>query len=401
MSALSDAVDFAKLEGALQQHSTELKGLIDAANNDIKEQGKTSHDTSQGLEVVAKKCEELTLKLHEMEQKSKGGPKEDTKPLSLGEQFTKSAAFAGLVDGSRKTARLEVKAAIINAEGQNQPLVPAQRLPGIQHEPNVILRIRDLLPTAATTSNMIEYVKENAFTNSAASQYDDSQGTGLKKENVLKAESGITFTMENAPVVTIAHWIPASRQVLDDAPQLESYINTRMAYGLKLQEEGQLLTGDSSAGELNGILNQATDDGITPSSSINEFDVIRKAITKAQKIEYYPDAVVMNPTDVEKLDLLKEASDNNNYVSSNPRQTNAATVWGLPVVVSNSISENEYLMGSFVMGAQIWDREQSRIDVSLEDGDNFRKNMVTIRSEERIALTVYRPAAFIKGTLTA
>ena len=391
---MSDQIlDLKKIEAALKENNDELKGLIEKANNDVAEQGKTAHDTKQGLEVVSKKCEDLTLKLADMEQKMRGGSEDHKRQLSFGEQFTKSDSYLALKDGRQTSARLELKTAIINATGQNQPLVPAQRLPGIIHEPNRVLRIRDLLPTGTTSSNMIEYAKENVFTNSAGPQHDNGA-----VENVTKPESGITFTLANAPVITLAHTIPASKQVLDDAPMLQSYINSRLSFGLALEEEDELLNGDGTNGKLNGIINQATDDAITVATGMTQFDVLRKAITKAQLSNYQPDAVILNPSDLEAMDLTKEAD--GMYVASNPRQSNAATVWGLPVVVSNSITANSYLLGSFQQGAQIWDRNRATIEVSQENKDNFEKNMVTIRAEERLALTVYRPAAFIKGNLS-
>ena len=387
-----ETLDFKKIEDALKTNNDELKRLIEKANNDVEEHGKTAHDTKQGLDVVSKKCEDLTLKLAAMEQKMRGGSEDESSPLSLGEQFIKSDGFAAMIKGGQKTARMTVKTAIINATGQNQPLVPAQRLPGIQHEPNRILRIRDMLPTATTSSNLIEYVRENVFTNSAGPQYN----SGVV-ENVTKPESAITFTMEHAPVITISHWIPASKQVLDDSKQLQSYINTRLLYGLAFEEEDEILNGDGTSGKLNGIINQATDDALTISNE-TPFDVIRKAITKAELSNYFPDAILLNPSDVQAMDLVKETT--GGYVASDPRQSIPSTVWGLPIIKTNSIAANSYLLGSFQQGAQIWDREQSSVEVSREDGSNFVKNMVTILAEERLALTVYRPAAFIKGNLS-
>jgi HK97 family phage major capsid protein len=59
---------------------------------------------------------------------------------------------------------------------------------------------------------------------------------------------------------------------------------------------------------------------------------------------------------------------------------------------------DRFLTGAFNLGAQIFDREDANVEISTEDSDNFRKNLVTIRAEERLALAVYRPESFVKGT---
>jgi HK97 family phage major capsid protein len=67
------------------------------------------------------------------------------------------------------------------------------------------------------------------------------------------------------------------------------------------------------------------------------------------------------------------------------------------VVDTTAVDEGEFLVGNFMMSSQIWDREDATVDISTEDRDNFVKNMVTIRAEERLALTCYRPEALIYG----
>jgi HK97 family phage major capsid protein len=63
------------------------------------------------------------------------------------------------------------------------------------------------------------------------------------------------------------------------------------------------------------------------------------------------------------------------------------------------MTAGKFLVGGFTMGAQIWDRMDAAVQISYEDGDNFKKNMATLLAEERLALTVYRPSAFIYGNL--
>src|SRR6185503_16067245 len=109
---------------------------------------------------------------------------------------------------------------------------------------------RDLIPQVRTDSNLIEFTSEATYTNNARPQGDASPG-GIEGETF--AESALTFTLSNSAVVTIGHWIPASRQVLSDAGLLQGHISTRLLYGLKLEEEEELLTGNGSAGTLNGI----------------------------------------------------------------------------------------------------------------------------------------------------
>ena len=306
--------------------------------------------------------------------------------------LVKSDAFQSMAQGRSKFARIELKTAIVNATGQNQPLVADMRVPGIIANPNRVLTIRDVLPTGRTSSNLVQFTRENVFTNSANAQYSSPA-----RENVTKPESGITFTLANAPVVTLAHFIPVSRQVLDDAPQLESYVNSRLTYGLKLEEEDQLLNGSGTSGNISGILTSGNFTAYNRAATGDtRLDTIRKAITQAALSEYTADTVVINPADWERMELTK-ASDGQ-YIMANPMDLAGPRIWGKRVVATNSIAAGTFLVGAMTMGAQIWDRMDAAVQISYEDGDNFKKNMATLLAEERLALTVYRPAAFIKGS---
>lgn len=393
MTDISEIKALAETQGTLLATTRELKSWMEKANGEIAAVKSVENETKSAMEKLAAKAGELTDKCLELERKMTAG-KEDGQQAqqSFGEQFVKSESFLAMAAGRSKFARLELKTAIINATGQNQPLVAADRIPGIVNNPNRILTIRDALPVGRTSSNLVEFTKENVFTNSAAAQY-----ASPARENVTKPESGITFTLASAAVVTLAHFIPVSRQVLDDSPQLESYVNSRLTFGLKLEEEDQLLNGAGTSGNLSGLL--ASGNNVAYNRAVSgdtRIDTLRRAIIQASLSEFEADTVVINPADWEAITLTK-ATDGQ-YVISNPADMLAPRIWGKRVVATNSIASGTFLVGAMTMGAQIWDRMDAAVQISYEDGDNFKKNMATLLAEERLALTVYRPSAFIKGT---
>ena len=390
----SELKALADVQGTLLEKHRELKSFMEKANGELEVAKSVSVETKSALEKLADKNAELVEKCLEIERRVSEGFAGNSQKAeeSLGEKLVKSDSFKAMAEGRSKFARVELKTAIINATGQNQPLVAADRLVGIINNPNRVLTIRDVLPVGRTTSNLVEFTKENVYTNNAGPQYDSPAF-----ENVTKPESGITFTLASSAVVTLAHFIPMSRQVLDDSAQLESYVNGRLIYGLKLEEEDQLLNGTGTSGNIGGLLKSgnftAYNRAVTGDTKL---DTLRRAITQAQLSEFTADTVVMNPADWETIELLK-ATDNQ-YIMANPMMMVGPQIWGKRVVATNSIAVGTFLVGAMAMGAQIWDRQDAAVQISYEDGDNFKKNMATLLCEERLALTVYRPAAFISGS---
>jgi HK97 family phage major capsid protein len=393
MTDITEIKALAETQGTLLATTRELKSWMEKANGEIAAVKSVENETKSAMEKLAAKAGELTDKCLELERKMTAG-KEDGQQAqqSFGEQFVKSDAFQAMASGRSKFARMEFKTAIINATGQNQPLVASDRIPGIIANPDRVLTIRDVLPTGRTSSNLVEFTRENVFTNNAGAQY-----ASPARENVTKPESGITFTLASAPVVTLAHFIPVSRQVLDDAPQLQSYVNSRLTFGLKLEEEDQLLNGSGTSGNLSGILTSGNFVAYNRAvSGDTRLDTIRRAIAQAALSEFTADTVVINPADWEGIELTKGTD--GQYVIGNPMDGLAPRIWGKRVVATNSIASGTFLVGAMSMGAQIWDRMDAAVQISYEDGDNFKKNMATLLAEERLALTVYRPTAFVKGT---
>jgi HK97 family phage major capsid protein len=391
---INEIKSLAEVQSTLLDKHKELKSWMEKANGELEVAKTMSVETKGALEKLADKGAELTDKCLEIERRITEGfnGTKANAAESAGEMLVKSDSFKAMQEGRSKFARIELKAAIVNATGASQPLVAADRLVGIVKNPDRILTIRDALPVGRTSSNLVEFTRENVYTNSAGPQYDSPAF-----ENVLKNESGITFTLASAAVVTLAHFIPVSRQVLDDSPQLESYVNSRLAFGLKLEEEDQLLNGVGTSGNISGLLASGNNVAYNRAATGDtKLDALRRAITQAQLSEFMADTIVLNPADWEEIELLK-ATDNQ-YVWSNPVAMAGPQIWGKRVIPTNSITAGTFLVGAFQMGAQLWDRQDAAVQISYEDGDNFKKNMATLLAEERLALTVYRPAAFVKGS---
>lgn len=389
-------MDLKGIEKLILNKFDEIKSTTEALNGQIKDAGDASNEMKSKLDGLAEEYNSLYDRVQQIEQKGVNLQENANDVFDVGAEFVKCDQMKDLLEGRTSRARMELKTAIINATGQNQPLVPADRGTMIHTTPQRALRIRDLLPSSSTNSNLIEFVRENVFTNNAGPQVG---GSPQAFENVTKPESAITFTLATEAVQTLAHFIPASKQVMSDSAALQSFVSGRLMYGLKLYEETQLVSGSGSNGQLNGLVTQATAYTVQSPNLTNELDIIREMIKQAQVAEYTPDAVVLNPQDWYDIDVRKVGSSDDRYVVGNPRSMSAPTLWGLPVVVTNSISSGTCLLGSFAMGAEIRDREQATVEMSLEDSTNFQKNMVTIRAEERIALVVYRTESFITGSV--
>ena len=107
----------------------------------------------------------------------------------------------------------------------------------------------------------------------------------------------------------------------------------------------------------------------------------------------------MSPTDWHHLELTKD--NENRYLIAAPTSRLPPMIWGLPVVESDGMTNGDFLVGAFRLAATLFDREDAAILLSTEDQDNFVTNRVTILCEERLALTVFRPLAFVYGGFPA
>ncbi len=378
---------FAESTDKVKEIAEEVKGKM--ANGE-----KLSQSAIDKADEALVSMNEIKTRLDELEQKDARRGSDDLTHQSIGQKFVESEQLKQLQNDPRgvKFAKLEIKgnitSATTDANGSAGALVVPHHINGVITPPNRRLTVRDLLMDGTTSSNAMTYVRETGFTNNANAQ----AGEGEKK-----AQSELKFDDVTVNVATIAHFFKASRQILDDAPQLASQINGRLMYGLKLNEEAQILNGDGTSGRLKGIIPQAT--AFNDKASLAKYSIIdqlRLAMLQVVLAEYPASGHILNPIDWAKIELTK--NDNGNYIIGNPQDGTNPTLWRLPVVETQSMGVGKFLTDAFDLGAQLFDREQSSVMTGFEN-DDFTRNLITILAEERLALAVYRPEAFIYGTL--
>lgn len=381
----------AEFESALDT----VKELAQKATAEATASGKMSADTATKADEALIKMNALIERQSDLEQKlleRGGGSAERNK--SLGEQFAEDAKVKEFLAQANPRGRVDyqTKATLTSlttdAAGSVGDAITVTRLPGILPLPQRRLTVRDLLSVGQMDGNALDYVKETGFTNGAA---------GVA-EGAAKPGSDIKLDVVSTTAKVIAHWMKASRQVLSDIAQLRSIIDQRLLYLLAYKEETQLLNGDGTGQNLLGIIPQATAySAVFTPSAAQAIDTIRLMMLQAALAEYPATGIVLHPTDWARMELTKNAG--GDYIIGNPQGTVSPSLWGLPVVATQAITVDKALVGAFKLGAQIFDRWQARVEVATENEDDFIKNLVTILAEERLALAVYRPEAFIYADL--
>lgn len=363
----------------------QLAKQFDASVEDLKAALSGDRDKLQKLdEMLAANGARLT----DLEQKvaRRGGPATPDTPATWGRTVVEELSKRSVKAESRiGRLRFEVKA-LTSATGSAGAFVDPDRTAEPVMLPQRQLSIRDLLNPTTTTSGLIEYQRQTLRDINARAVTEGS----------MKPESFFEFEADEAKVVTIAHWTQASKQILADAPRLRGLIDGELLYGLKDVEEAQLLYGDGGPGNLEGIVTVASAYS-APFAATGEtmIDKLRLAMLQARLARYPVTGFVLHPTDWARIETTKDAE--GRYIVGNPKDGGIARLWGKPVVESDSINADTFLTGAFGLGARIWDREEAGVMISDEDGDNFRKNLVTILAEERMALEVSRPEALVSG----
>jgi HK97 family phage major capsid protein len=365
-------VDATQLIERFNAYHTEVKGLLSGTQESVQENSARLSDLEQ-----------------KMSRRGVGG--DETRRQTWGETVTQSDEFKSFVaGGARGLCRIEVKT-VTSAANSGGALVAPDRQAEVITLPRRRPVIRSLLAPGTTTGNNVQFMRQTVYTNNAA----------IVLEGAVKPESNIAYALADSKVQTIAHWIPASRQIVDDAPQLMSIVDSDLRYGLDEAEEQQLLLGAGLEDDLLGLVTAATAYNTTANAAgDNRADTILKAISQGESASQLPmTGIVLNSSDWAGMVGMKGTD--GHYLGAGPFSQITPSLWGRPVVETTVMPAGTFLVLNGTQAAQIFDRMSAEVLISQDHADFFVKNQIAIRAEKRLALVIKRPQALVKGSFPA
>ena len=399
------------LEKQLSDLQTELKGHFDKAAEETKKYGAMSEKTATDMQKLQSQVDAIDTKL--ADRPNQGAPTVSAFKTAFDEndavqRLVKDRSGKAVIhfkgdamrEMQRKTVLTENVSGSIGSDTgvaagyATTGVLQIDRIAGITTEARQVLKIRNVLTARPTSLPVVDFVKVSTPLSIASPVAEGS----------LKPEQSLNFSSASERVKTIASWVPASRQILDDMAELMGFVRTSLPYYTDLAEEIQLLSGDGSGENLNGFIHQASafNTGLLPSAAKGwtKIDVIGCAveqITIAKETD--PTFVVLNPKDWWDIRLTKDGF--GRYILGDPQSTVRPNIFGLDVVYTTSIASGTFLVGSGnAIAQEIRDRMEMMVEISTEHSDFFARNLIAIRGEKRLANVVKRPASYVTGSFT-
>lgn len=384
LDQFGDLID-AKIEKAAGQIAENVRGEIDPA-------------LKNEIDALTNKWVETHDRLDSMEMASQKSV--SNKPLSFAGGLVKSineGAIEAFKSGNTNAARFEMKGANDMSIGADFTGVVADEtiVPQFKFDPTRATHIRQLLPTGSTDAQVIRFPKESGY---------DETNVGATAEGAALAQTDFDITATSVNVNRIGTFLRVTEEMLNDTPQLSSYISARVPEKILSIEDTQLLNGSGSGANQSGLFTDGTGFNATTSGFVdavenaNEYDVLVAALNQLALSNYQADTILLNPTDLHKIALLK--SSQNEYLRQQIYSGLVPQIMGVNITANTAVTAGKFLVGNLRQASQLWVRENLSVEFSRDDNVNFTKNLVTIRVQERIALTNYLPNAIVQGTFS-
>lgn len=384
LDQIGDLVD-SKIEKAFHAAKDNANGEIEASLKS--EISNLTNSYNEKFEAATKRMDAI-----EMESKKTFSGATTKSFKAAIEESLKNGSIDAMLKGNSNAARFEVKADMTMAADYTGVVAGETVVPNIKFDPSRSTHIRTLLPIGSTDAQTIRFPKESAYADNAAAT---AQGSTL-------GQSDFNITATSVNVEKIGTYMRLTEEMLLDTPQLTSYLSARVPGKVLSAEDNEILNGDGSSPNLDGLFT----DGAAFSAgsfalaieSANEFDVLTVALNQLGLANYQADTILLNPTDFHKIVLLKSTA--NEYLRNQIIQGVQPAIMGVPIVLSTAVTAGKFLVGNLSLATQLWIRDGLGIEFSREDSTNFRDGFVTVRAQERVALTNYAPNAIVQGTFS-
>lgn len=387
LDQIGDLVD-SKIEKAFHSAQDNAKGEIEESlKSEIKN---LSNDYLAKHEAIAKRMDEMEVNA----KKTLSGATTKSFKSAL-DAAIKEGAIEALVKGNTNAASFEVKADMTMAADFTGVVAGETIVPQFKYDPSRSIHIRSLIPNGSTDAQTIRFPKESGYNDGAAAT---AQGSTL-------GQSDFDITATSVNLEKIGTYMRITEEMLNDTPQLSSYLSARVPGKVLSIEDNEILNGDGSSPNLDGLFTDGTA-FVTGASgafyqsieSANEYDVLVAALNQLALANYSADTILLNPTDLHKIILLKSTA--NEYLRQQVFSGVQPSIMGIPVTVNTAVTAGKFLVGNLAQATQLWIRENLAVSFSREDSTNFRDGFVTVKAQERAALTNYLPNAIVQGTFS-
>lgn len=259
---------------------------------------------------------------------------------------------------------------------------------GFVEDPKVILNIENLFSHAPITENTFLYMPLTVTGNA-----------GFIAEGSAKPETTFGVTAKTGQVKTIATWTKVSEQLFADKSQLINILDNNLTHTVDVTVQNQLISGDGSGENLSGIskVGNFTDYVTGSGTAANTVDLLRNVAFKMRGANIDNLTILLNWSDWSALLGLKSTT--NEYLINGILDPVKQTIYGIPVVLSSAVAAGKFAMGNFKMGGIVFDKTAMALEID-RTGDDFTKNLITIRAERRLGFAVVQPKAICYGDLT-
>lgn len=259
-----------------------------------------------------------------------------------------------------------------------------------------LFHLRDIIAVGSTTSDTIKYPRELAKSGTGPSPWKRAATiAGTDSKALFEPNMEVYST----PVEWIAGILRLPVEMLSDLPFLTSYLQNFAQAELLEEEDDQILNGNGTSPQLNGLIPNAIAYNGTYTTPLEV--IVDAAFGQLAQANFTPTDLLLNPRDVVGIVLNKAATSGEyNLPGGMVGFVNGQlSIAGLNVRKTNKITADSFLLGDFTK-AQIFQRMAPQLRFFEQDQDNVIKNLVTVRIEERIALAILKASAFVKGDLT-